>query len=171
MDAWLDRLRREIEETTGAVRCGLEPRAAGTLEQRPDSGTFGAQLRRHGKDAGVEPGCGRSATGRGAAKISERLKQFLVVRLGIFPSGRKAPAIVTPQRRRRPGCAGADTERAGAHEGCYGGGRGAVGERGTDWDAFVLGPMNPAQWRKFHYLHGHHHVRQMRERLGEKAGR
>jgi hypothetical protein len=31
---------------------------------------------------------------------------------------------------------------------------------------FVLGPMKPTQWRKFHYIHGHHHVLQMRKRLG-----
>jgi hypothetical protein len=34
---------------------------------------------------------------------------------------------------------------------------------------FVLGPMTPLQWRKFHYVHGHHHLLQMRKRLGKKA--
>jgi hypothetical protein len=33
----------------------------------------------------------------------------------------------------------------------------------------VLGPLNTAQWRKFHYMHGHHHVLQMRKRLASEA--
>ena len=29
-----------------------------------------------------------------------------------------------------------------------------------------FGPLTIAQWKKFHYLHGHHHVKQIRERSG-----
>jgi hypothetical protein len=31
----------------------------------------------------------------------------------------------------------------------------------------ILGPLNAKQWRKFHYVHGHHHVRQMKKRIGK----
>lgn len=105
-----------------------------------------------------------------AAKFSDRLKRFLVVTLGIFPSGGKAPAFITPHDDAGPEVLGrtlSGLERmkvalAAAEE--RWGGREAVGSH------FVLGPMNPGQWRNFHYLHGHHHVRQMRERLGSRAG-
>jgi hypothetical protein len=33
---------------------------------------------------------------------------------------------------------------------------------------FRLGPLTATQWRKFHYVHGHHHVLQIRNRLGDK---
>jgi hypothetical protein len=33
----------------------------------------------------------------------------------------------------------------------------------------IIGPLNADQWRKFHYCHGHHHVRQMLKRIGARA--
>jgi len=33
----------------------------------------------------------------------------------------------------------------------------------------IMGPLNAEQWRKFHYCHGHHHVRQMLKRIGAKT--
>ena len=34
---------------------------------------------------------------------------------------------------------------------------------------FVFGPMTTEQWRKFHYLHGHHHVLQIRQRSSGRS--
>ncbi len=76
MDAWLDRLRKEIEETTRDLRDSDWNRAPGrTMEQRPDHGASGPQLRHHGKDAGVEHGRGRSAAGarRKTLRVSEKV--------------------------------------------------------------------------------------------------
>jgi hypothetical protein len=33
----------------------------------------------------------------------------------------------------------------------------------------ILGPLNARQWRKFHYVHGHHHLLQIRKRAGNTA--
>jgi len=35
----------------------------------------------------------------------------------------------------------------------------------------VLGPLKPCEWRKFHYVHGHHHLVHMRKRLENKVVR
>ena len=31
----------------------------------------------------------------------------------------------------------------------------------------ILGPLTAEQWRKFHWIHGRHHARQIRERMGK----
>jgi hypothetical protein len=35
-------------------------------------------------------------------------------------------------------------------------------------DHLILGPLTAAQWRKFHWIHGRHHVKQIL-RLREQA--
>jgi hypothetical protein len=34
-------------------------------------------------------------------------------------------------------------------------------------DHLILGPLTAGQWRKFHWVHGQHHARQIRERLAK----
>ncbi|MGZ4836286.1 MAG: DUF1569 domain-containing protein [Terriglobales bacterium] len=31
-----------------------------------------------------------------------------------------------------------------------------------------LGPLTADEWRKFHWVHGRHHTRQIRERIGKR---
>jgi hypothetical protein len=42
--------------------------------------------------------------------------------------------------------------------------------RGQLLDHLILGPLTGAQWRKFHLVHGRHHVKQIL-RLRELSGR
>jgi hypothetical protein len=170
MDAWLDRLRREIEDTTQGL-------SAADWSRAPQGRWNGAQILEHlGRSYGGTAKMLELSLGSGgapqvrAAKISERMMKTLIVGLGIFPSGGKAPAFVTPQGEAGPDAlkrALSGLERikiaiAAAEE--------RWGSREPVAMHFLLGPMNPGQWRKFHYLHGHHHLRQMRERLENRDG-
>lgn len=103
-----------------------------------------------------------------SASMSEFWKKFLVVDLGILPSGAKSPPTVTPRGDSGPVAlerALANLERMDVAI------AGAEKRWGTQ-EAIamhpVLGPMNSTQWRKFHYVHGHHHVLQMRKRATSK---
>jgi len=169
MEAWLERLRGEIEDTTQGL--------SGDDWSRAPQGRWNiAQILEHlglsygatAKMLELKLAAG-SAPQLPAAKFSEWLLRMAVVRLGYFPSGRKAPEFVTPKGEGSPesltrtlgGLERMKVALAAAEE--RWGSREAVGTH------FALGPMNPEQWRKFHYLHGHHHARQIRERLGSKA--
>ncbi len=44
------------------------------------------------------------------------------------------------------------------------------GPRARILDHPVLGPLNVGEWRKFHWVHGKHHARQIRERIGLASG-
>jgi hypothetical protein len=167
MDGWLDRLRREIEETTRGLGDSDWNRA-------PEGRWNSAQIVEHlgrsysatAKKLELDMGAGGTPQVRGA-KISEWPARILVLYLGIFPSGRKAPAFVTPQQGEAGAVALAHAlsglERMDL----------AIIAAEQRWGSkqaiamhFVFGPLSAEQWRKFHYLHGHHHVLQMRERLG-----
>ena len=171
MSAWLDRLQNEIEETTKGLR-------ESDWNLAPEGRWNSAQIMEHlGRSYGTTAKMLELSMGTGgppqvrAAKFSELLPKLLIVNLGIFPSGAKAPAMVTPQGDPGPVAlkrALSNLERMDA----------AIAAAEERWGSkepiamhFVLGPMNPAQWRKFHYVHGHHHVLQMQKRLGKNAVR
>jgi hypothetical protein len=93
------------------------------------------------------------------------VQQFVVISVGFFPPGRRAPEAVTPTfpaslragddltRRIREELATLDSIAAQA-ERLFGPQRCA--------SHFLLGPLSPLQWRKFHLVHGRHHARQIR---------
>jgi hypothetical protein len=107
----------------------------------------------------------------GRATLRQRARILLVVGLGYMPEGRSAPAGVVPR-----GVAGVSAE---------------ISERIAEMDEVIgrcerelsdgkfrgraimehpiLGPLTAGQWRKFHLVHGMHHVKQIR-RLREEQG-
>jgi Protein of unknown function (DUF1569) len=93
-----------------------------------------------------------------------------VVTLGRFPSRGKAPEFVQP---------GGVASGAAALEKALSGlrrMRAALEKAEERWGRrtpvgshFALGPMTAPQWGKFHYLHGHHHLKQVRQRVRAKG--
>jgi len=168
MDAWLDRLEKEIEETTVELRDSDWSRAP---EQRWNSAQIMEHLgRTYGTTAKMlELSMGTGSPQLRAATFSERLKKLLVVNLGVLPSGADAPPMVTPKGDPGP----VALERALANLKRLDAAIAAAEER---WGGMkpvamhpILGPLNPREWRKFHYIHGHHHLLQIRKRLEYKA--
>jgi len=101
---------------------------------------------------------------RARPTLTHRLFQIAVTRCGYFPTGRKAPEMVTPQPTTHP-LSGQDLAQATAQhlaqldllftqaETLFGAGQCASHN--------VLGPLNIDQWRKFHLIHGEHHLKQI----------
>jgi hypothetical protein len=168
MDAWLNRLRKEIEETTTDLGDSDWCRA-------PKGRWNSAQILEHlGRSYGTTAKMLELAIGAGgppqvrSARLSELWKKVLVVDLGVFPHGVKSPAMVIPKgdtgpvalQRALTNLERMDVAIAAAEE--------RWGRQEAIAMHLVLGPLNPSQWRKFHYVHGHHHVLQMRKRLGDR---
>ena len=96
--------------------------------------------------------------------LIQRLGQFTLISLGRFPHGRTAPAGVMPSSSSAP-CTGDDLI-VKMHAGLV-----PVDERseeaqrlfGTSRCAshLVLGPLSIPQWRRFHLVHGRHHIKQI----------
>jgi hypothetical protein len=100
------------------------------------------------------------------ARFSELWKKLLIVKLGVLPSGAKAPERVMPKgdpgpvalERALKNLERMDVAIAAAEE--------LWGRAKPIAMHPILGPLNPSEWRKFHYVHGHHHLLQIRKRAG-----
>jgi len=113
----------------------------------------------------------RSAT-RAKPTLQQRIGQFLVITLGRFPNGRAAPAAVSPtlpttvqSGEELAARVSAELRRLdevttqGEH---LFGNRRAVAH-------IILGPLSMHQWRRFHLIHGRHHVKQIRAIRRDRA--
>jgi hypothetical protein len=95
----------------------------------------------------------------------QRFFQYGVTRIGYFPTGREAPAIVTPQLTTHPLSGEELIQAASEHltrldllcteaEELF-------GPTSRCASHAVLGPLNLDQWRKFQLIHGEHHLKQI----------
>jgi len=99
----------------------------------------------------------------GSAKTwKQRMQTLVVVGLGYFPSGREAPPVARPRgilaEQVLAGIGPAIAEMDELIERC----EEKSGARSALLDHPILGPLTGAQWRKFHLVHGLHHVKQIR---------
>jgi hypothetical protein len=96
----------------------------------------------------------------------ERLQQFVIVRCGYFPPGRRAPEMVNPNLSKLPPLDG--PELAAEYRRQVGELSAAIAKAEAMWGGSVaiathpiLGPFSVEQWRKFHAVHTLHHVKQL----------
>lgn len=93
---------------------------------------------------------------------AQRGRTLVVVGFGYLPFGREAPPVARPRgvppekvlAEIGPKIAEMDAIIARCEE--------ELGSRRKLLDHPILGPLTAAQWRKFHLVHGLHHVKQIR---------
>ena len=169
MDGWLDRLRKEIEDgTKGLSDLDWSRSPSGKWNSAEILEHLGRTYGTTAKMLELSMEAGSSPQVR-AARIPELFLKILIVDLGIFPAGAKSPAAVAPKGDAGPVAlqrALSNLERMDV----------AITQADRRWGSErpiamhpFLGPLNSGQWRKFHYLHGHHHVRQIQKRLEPRA--
>lgn len=165
MDSYLERLRQELETTmtvAGSERMNSGPPGKWTPAQVLEH----LFLTYRGTNVGLAKCLEKGAPQARAVTFKDQVRTFVVVNLACLPTGRKAPERATPK-----GMPAEDVQRAILAEiqkmevGFAECGR-KFGPRMKILDHPVLGPLNVDQWRKFHWVHGRHHARQIRERLG-----
>jgi hypothetical protein len=167
MDSYLERLRQELED---AIR-GASP---SDLAQAPLGKWNAAQILEHllltyrGTNFGLTKCLEQNAPLVTRATFKQRFGAVVVVGFGYMPGGRKAPERAMPR-----GMAAEDVrvsfspelERMGSGlDDC----ERRFGARTKILDHPFLGPLTAEGWRKFHWVHGRHHARQIRERLGKE---
>jgi len=166
MNSYLERLRRELEDAVGGA-------GASDLAKAPDGKWSPAQIMEHlfltykHTRRGLEKCLEQGAPLATRATLKDRFATVLVVNLGYLPGGRKAPERAVPQgmspeevqqamvpELQKMGTGLDDCERR-------------FGVRTKILDHPLLGPLTAEEWRKFHWIHGRHHARQIRERMGK----
>src|ERR1700734_1553072 len=91
----------------------------------------------------------------------QRTKMLVVLRFSYMPPGRESPAVVKPR--------GLPVEKVRSEIGMKIAAMDEVisecearfGRDVTLLNHLILGPLTAAQWRKFHLVHGRHHVKQI----------
>jgi DinB superfamily len=98
--------------------------------------------------------------------LRQRMLSTAVITLGQFPEGRPAPPFTLPAgsdpqgviQLFRENLAGMDQMIARCEQ------RFGSGTRIASH--FIFGPLTAAQWRKFHFVHTRHHMKQVRKLIG-----
>ncbi len=161
----LERLRQELEDAIGSA-------SLSALAQAPAGKWNAAQILEHlfltyqNTNRGMDKCLKQGAPLATRATVKQRVSALLVVKLGYLPEGRQAPERVIPRgmppdevqraivsELQKMGSGLDDCERR-------------FGARTKIMDHPFLGPLTAGEWRKFHWVHGRHHARQIRQRMG-----
>jgi hypothetical protein len=97
-----------------------------------------------------------------AATPKDRLRAFLVTRLGYLPGGQEAPAETRPKGLAPLRVISALARKIAAMDESI---RACEQHFGSDVKLVnhpFLGPLTSDEWRRFHCVHGRHHLRQIR---------
>ena len=162
MDAYLRRLQRAIDSAIAGM-------TDADFERHPEGKWCASEVLEHlyltytGTIKGLEK-CLQEGKplARKSATLRERIGKAVVVGVGYMPGGRQAPERARPRgtpiaqlRSDLPAKIAAMDELIGECESRF-------GKRTRLLDHPFFGPMTGKQWRKFHWVHGWHHVKQIR---------
>ena len=166
VDSHLQKLRQEIESAVA----GLSPEQLSW--QEPEK-WCAAEILEHLylTYTGTTKGFGRVLAGERplASKASwkNRVQAMVVVGFGYLPEGRKSPAHASPRGIPAEKVKAEIISAIGAMDEVMDRCAAKFGAGAKVLDHPFLGPFSVNQWRKFHLVHGRHHVKQIR-RLREK---
>lgn len=96
------------------------------------------------------------------ATLRQRVGVLMVVELGRFPAGVEAPAATRPKGLSGEAVLDAIRRNLAAMDDVMAQCEAHFGARGKIADHPILGPLSLRQWRRFHWVHTRHHMRQIR---------
>jgi len=102
--------------------------------------------------------------GKPAARVPtwrDRIRSCVVVRLGHMPKGRKAPKNSTPRGLPPEQVRAEIVGKIAVMDAIITRAEERYGAQTRLLDHPILGPLRGQEWRKFHWVHGMHHLRQI----------
>ncbi len=164
MNSYLERLRHELEDAVGDA-------SASDLAKAPAGKWSAAQILEHlfltymHTNRGLEKCLKQDAPLATRATLKDRFATLVVVNLGYLPGGRKAPERAVPRGMSAEEAQQAITPELHRMVSGLDDCELRFGDRTKILDHPLLGPLTADEWRKFHWIHGRHHARQIRERI------
>ena len=98
--------------------------------------------------------------------LKDHMKAFVVTVLGYLPNGREAPERTQPRGMMTDEITREIGPRISVMDELITQCETRFGKRSRVLDHPFLGPLTARQWRKFHWVHGRHHLRQIRKLRG-----
>jgi DinB superfamily len=164
----LEFVRRETERTTGAA-------SAEALSHAPEGKWSAVQVLEHlalsysATTKGLLRATQSGQIERGGRTLKQQMRSIYVLGLGIFPAGVEAPKHTVPGaglgddplRRFNDALVAMDSMLVDSEK--------RFGKSARLLHHPVLGPLTAQQWRRFHEVHGRHHLKQIAARLNRHA--
>ena len=160
MDAYLQRLLEAIASATRDM-------SAEDLRRHPEGKWSTAEVLEHlyltytGTTKAFERCLQAGEPQARTPMLQDRVRAFVVTELGHLPEGRKSPKHALPRGMPveevvceiGPRISSMDDQIAQCEA--------RFGKRTRVLDHPILGPLTGRQWRKFHWVHGRHHLKQI----------
>ena len=162
MDPHLERLQDEI--TTAIL--GL---SAKELRWHPPDKWCIAEILEHlyltytGTTKGFSRLLASDKAQRNVPTLRQRLRVFAVTAVGYFPNGIKSPPVAIPRGLPLEIAIGEIASKIAEMDEIMSTCTERFGADAKVLDHPVLGPFSVSQWRKFHLVHGRHHLKQIRQ--------
>jgi hypothetical protein len=162
VDTYLQRLRDAITSATVGMN-------AEELTRHPDGKWSTAQVLEHlylsysGTVKGFQRCLEAGKPLARAPMLKDRMRAFVVTELGHLPKGRQAPERTRPRGMLVDEVTRGITPQIAAMDEIIAQCEARFGKRTLLLDHPVLGPLTARQWRKFHWIHGRHHLKQIKE--------
>jgi hypothetical protein len=156
-----------LQQLEDAVSAAIEGVSGEALTRHPEGKWSTAEILEHlyltytGTIKGFERCLEAGKPMAGRPGVKDRVRVLVVLGFSHLPEGRSAPKNTTPR--------GISVEKVIAEIGpklaamdeiiarC----EASYGQRRCLLDHPILGPLTGEQWRKFHWVHGRHHVKQI----------
>lgn len=104
---------------------------------------------------------------RNRPTVRQRLRAFVVTGVGYFPNGVKSPPVATPRGLPQEKAISEIASKIAEMDEIMSRCAARFGADTKVLDHPVLGPFSVSQWRKFHLVHGRHHLKQIRQLRSE----
>jgi hypothetical protein len=161
MDFYLRRLQNAIASVTDGMTKEL-------LLRHPEGKWCTAEILEHlyltytGTIKGFERSLEAGQALARSPRWNDRFRSFVVVGLGYLPEGRTAPKNTTPRGLPPEQVLAEVSQKIAAMDAVIARAEEKYGKQTRLLDHPSLGPLRGQQWRKFHWVHGQHHVKQIR---------
>jgi Protein of unknown function (DUF1569) len=160
-------LDRQLQKLQKAIAQAISGMPTGQLEVHLDGKWCAAEVLEHLylTYRGTLKGCDRCLQeGKPLARqpaLQDRIRTGVVIGLGYMPHGRQSPERARPKGMRSEEVLKAILPELVAMDAAITRCEERFGRRTRILDHPVLGPLTAQQWRKFHWVHGSHHVKQL----------
>jgi len=160
MDFYLRKLHDEISAATRDLNVDA-------LTRHPEGKWSAAELLEHlylsyrGTAKGLERCLQEGKPLARTPTLQDRLRIAVVVGFGYMPTGRKAPERSVPRGMPAEQVTKEVGTQLAAMDEALSQCEARFGKRTRVLDHPILGPLTANQWRKFHWVHGRHHVKQL----------
>jgi hypothetical protein len=159
----LERLRHELRDAIANI-------SNASMEQSPAGKWSSAQVLEHlyltykGTNRGLAKCLEKGTPLVTPATLRHRVGKLIVINFGHMPGGAQAPERSVPRGIPIEEVRSTIFEEILKMETGFNDCERRFGSATKILDHPILGPLTARQWRKFHWVHGRHHARQIRER-------